>query len=146
MCGENNLQITATEILEVIVDDITKNEFVFPQNVSTVERGEIVAIAAQNVAGLTVSPTGKTVINAAVFNKSYLVLRNKQTGRDDINKLPLRDLLRSSNNGEWIRLERDKYDFSQSKIVVPTTAGLALNEVFIIQVIYIPESKLACRK
>lgn len=145
MCDKNTLLITATEIVEVVVDDITKLEFTFPQNLSTIEKGRIVAIAAYNATTASLSPNNKAVVNNTVFSKAYLILRDSEKGRDDINKFPLIDLVRSANNGQFVMLDGSKFDFSQSKIVIPSAVGLALNEVFMFQVIYIPDSKV-CKK
>ena len=146
MCGNSKLNITAQETLEVVVDDATKVEFTFPQNVSTVEAGKIVALATHTVGEIPLSPSGKAIVNNTAFNKAYLVLRNRRSGRDDLNKIPLRDLLRSANNGEWIHLDGEQYDFSQSRIVVPNNAGLTANEVFMINVIYIPKDRICATK
>ena len=131
-----NLQIENSETIEILVNDGTVKEFSFPQNLSTIENGEVVAIGAYSVANITTAPSGKAVVNATAFNEAYLVLRKKASGRDDINKFPLQDLNRANNQGVMTQFEPMQIDFSQSKIVVGNNTPLVVGEVFMLVVVY----------
>jgi hypothetical protein len=140
MC-QDKFRISKHQLVEIPIASATDVEFSFPQNLSTIEKGRIKAIAAFSFTQLPVTPTNKPTVNATVFKKSFLTLRKRASGKDDLQAVPLQDLVRSANNGEWFMLDVAQYDFSQSKIVVPDTTGLVAGESFLLQVIYEDDKK-----
>lgn len=139
MC--TGFKISKHQLVEVNIEDTTTIELSFPQNLSVVERGRIKAIAAFSVDQIPVTPKNRPTVNATVFKKAFLTLRSTTTGKDDLQKIPLQDLVRSANNGEWFMLIPEQYDFSQSKIEIPDPSGLVAGESFLLQVIMEDDKK-----
>ncbi len=131
-----NLEIENSELIEIPITDQSLSEFPFPQNLSTVEGGYIKGIVSYNVNDIAKSTSGKTVVAAAAHNNACIVLRKKESGRDDINRFPLQDLRRSANAGVVTKFKAMQIDFSQSKIVLGDTTGLVTGQVFLLMVIY----------
>lgn len=120
--------ISRSEYVEVVVTDATLVEIPFPKQLTTLEKSRITSIEAFKFSTSPVAPSGKTMINDTVFKKSFVTFRIDN--RDDVNKYPLTSLDVTTNDGKLKYFDNLKIDFSQSKIVVGSAAGLIVGEVY----------------
>ena len=121
------------ENVELEVLNTSKTRFYF-SDYTNLRCKKIKNIDIPSVADVTVSPTGKNVINATVYAKSFLVLSIE--GREKVNRIPLKSLNPYSNYGRRIDLSDLPVDWTKSYIEVGSIESLALNEVFYLNVFY----------
>lgn len=125
-----------TDIIEIEVLNIGVTEFVLGSagqlNVSQAKR--IISIEAFSVAQVPLAPSGKTVVNATVFAKSFIKLID--SGNVEYRTVPLYTISKQVNGTVIPILNAPPIDTQKSKIVVANTASLALNEVFLLAVHY----------
>lgn len=114
----------------------------FPLKENDTLRGKkVTSIDTFKVADVAVSPLIKALVNATVFNKSYLVLNI--SGEDRINRLPLAALCPTINNGKRFTFPGDGVviDWAKSYIEVPSTAGMVADESYLFNVYYTDTTK-----
>lgn len=123
-----------TELVEVQIQNIGVNEFILGQlpNLRTARR--IIKVEALLVAQVTLAPSGRTNVNAAVFNKSFLRLINSENV--EYRQLALPSISKVGNGTEIPDINTPQIDPEKSKIVVANTAGLVNTESFLLQVTY----------
>ncbi len=133
------LQIVASELVKIQVADIGVFSYSFPQSLSRIEKGKIVAIQAYKNSDIAKTPEGETVVADAVFNATFLTLKSKENDTNDIKQTPLQDLRKAANSGVLERLKPLKVDFSQSKVEIPSGTVLVAGTFFLFRVYYIPD-------
>lgn len=125
-----------TDIIEIEVLNIGVGEFVIGSagqlNVTAAKK--IISIEAFSVAQVPLAPSGKTVINAAVFAKSFIKLID--SANVEYRTLPLYSISKQVNGTVIPVLNAPPIDTQKSKIVVANTAALVLNEVFLLAIHY----------
>lgn len=140
-----DLQTEASYLLLVKIANNTDKEIVLPQSASILEDAFIEAIEAYSVSELPLTPNGNTVVNPFVLSMSFLNLRDKESGRDDLYQIPLVDARRTFNNGGFVeRFKPVQIDISQSKITIANPAAVTVGEYFAIRFYYRPLNK--CKK
>jgi hypothetical protein len=132
---------TRTEIFEILVNNIGSTEFALGNQPNLRTAKKIKSIEAFKVDQVTVAPSGKNVINATVFAKSFLRLIGSRN--NDLRYVPMLSLSKTVNgtqvpefNIDAAQGDEGAIDPEKSKIVVGSTAGLVLNEVFLLAVTY----------
>ena len=131
--------IRKTEYIEVVIDNISKKEFKFPQNLSIMEGSKVLTIEAIKNSIHPISPlSGKTIVSDAAFKSSFLTLRTHGSKADDISLYPLSSLDTPNNNGVVKEFDKIHVDFGQSKITVADLTTLAgqVGNVFAFVVVY----------
>jgi hypothetical protein len=125
--------IINVENVELTVDNVNKTKFSFPENAFL--RGQkIKGIDIPQVSEITVTPTGKALVNATVYNKSFLVL--SVGGNEKINRIPLKSLDPFVSYGGRLPLNDLEIDWTKSYIEVGSVAGLVLNEAFFMNILF----------
>lgn len=95
------------------------------------EAKRIIAITAYRVGTVSNVPSGRPVVNDAVFKKSFLVLSTADT--DEVfNKIPLSDLDRTANNGELYFVNIPPIAPTKCFIQIASVAGLNAGESFLL--------------
>ena len=122
-----------TVLLQVVCDASGK-EFSFTQNEQIAKAARIVEIEAFSVAQIPISLTGQTVVNATVFAKSFLVLKN--TSGVEYRTLPLEKLQITAARQNLLQVNTPAIDLQQTKVVVGSPANLAAGEVFLFAITY----------
>jgi hypothetical protein len=121
------------ENIELLVDNINKTKFSFSEN--AILRGQKVKyIDIPQVSEVSVTPTGRAVVNATVYAKAFLVL--SVGNKEQINRIPLRSLDPFQSNGVRIALDDLNVDWTKSYIEIGSIAGLVLNEAFFLNIYF----------
>lgn len=123
-----------TELIEVIISNIGVQEFPIGQLPNLRNASKIIRIEALRFTQVPVAPTGKAVVNETVFPKAFLRLINSDNV--EFRAYSLVSLSKSVNGTEIPAINSPRIDPEKSKIVVGSTAGLILNEVFLLQITY----------
>ena len=123
-----------TELIEVIVSNVSAVEFSLGQLPNLRNAKRIVRVEAFPVAAVTLSPSGKPLVNATVFQKAFLRLINNRN--TDLRQVPLQAISKSINGTTIPEMNCGAIDPEKSKIVVGSSVALVLNEVFLLQVTY----------
>lgn len=123
-----------TILIEVEVLNVAAKEFTLGTNPDLRTAKKIFKVEAFNVGQVPVAPSGKAVINAASFNSSSLSLINPDN--TTLRTLPLYSIAKNANGTEIPYVDTEMIDPEKSKIIVGTTAGLVLNEVFLLAITY----------
>ncbi len=126
----NNLRTTVVEI-EILNTGVTS--FNLGELADLRDAKNIISIEAFNVTQIPISPGAKTVVNAAVFAKSFIKLIR---GNTELRTLPLYSISKQVNGTVIPQLNVGNIDPQKSKIVMGTNAGLVINEVFLLSVTY----------
>ncbi len=123
-----------TELIEVVVLNIGVREFSLGQLPNLRNAKNIIQIEAYSVAQVSVAPSTRAVINAAVFAKSFLKLID--SNNTEFRTMPLLSLSKTVNGTAIPELNVPTIDTEKSKIVVGNTTGLALDEAFLLAITY----------
>lgn len=134
MESQNRVAFTHHTNLEVNITT-AKQKFVFGEN-DTLRDKKVKAIDVFKVADVSVSPLGNALINATVFNKSYLVL--VIDGKENVNRIPLAALAPTVNNGKRFNFPGKGVviDWAKSYIELPNTTSQVVGESFLFNVYY----------
>lgn len=122
-----------TEIIEIIVNNVGVTEFSLGLLPNLRQAKNIMQVEAYKVSQVPLAPSSKTVINDAVFSKSYLKFIS--TGSEEYRTIPLLTLNKINGTPLPI-LNVPPIDTEKSKIVVGSSVGLVLNEVFLLAITY----------
>lgn len=135
------LEIVASELVKIQIEDASVRKYSFPQNLSKIEKGKIVAIQAYNVNNIATTPEGNPVVNAGVFAGSFLTLKEKEKDVQNLNQVPLQDLQRSNNSGVYERIKPLNVDLSQSYVEIANNIVPTAGEFFLFRIMYVPNGK-----
>lgn len=126
-------KVNNVENIELVVSDINKTRFNF-FDIENLRGKRIKQIDIPQVGKLSVTPTGKAVVNDTVYKKAYLVL--SVDGNEKINRLPLLALNPYEVGGNRIELADLNVNWPKSYIEVGSLDGLVLNEAFLLTVYF----------
>lgn len=126
------------ELIEVICANISAAEFSLGSLPNLRTASKIIRVEALPVSQVTISPSGKAVVNNGVFQKSFLKLISADNV--EFRALALPSISKSINGTVIPAINTPRIDPEKSKIVVGTAAGLVLNEVWLLSVTYEKES------
>lgn len=137
MC--NGFQQKASDLIYIIISNVTGTEFSMPQNLTKIEAGTVVAIEAYNDSDFTKTPEGVAVAPDTVIKNAFMTLETRDN-KTFLTRVPLSDLRRANNNGDYFMILPQKIDFSKSKINIGDVAALAgqQGKAIVLRVIYIP--------
>lgn len=122
------------ELVEVIISNTGVSQFVIGSNPNLRDASRIIKVEALPVTAVTFAPSGRAVVNAAVFNKSYLRLID--SNNIEYRQMALPSISKQVNGTTIPVLNTPRIDPEKSMIQVASTAGLVLNESFLLQVTY----------
>jgi hypothetical protein len=91
----------------------------------------IIAIEAFRVANVTLTPKNRTVVNDAVFLKSFLTIAT-QVSDEILFRIPFINLSKKDNNGMLFMVNIPPIAMSKCKITVANTAGLVATETWLL--------------
>lgn len=92
---------------------------------------KIIGVEVYKVANVSVSPTGRPLVNNTVFTKSYLVIATKDSD-EVLYMIPLASMDRSTNQGEIFRVDIPPIAPSKCYIKVGSIAGIVAGESFLL--------------
>jgi len=125
-------RITNCETVEIKTTNTSTTKFYLEEYPNL--RGKVIQRVDNHVVDLiTKSPTNRSVVNATVFHKAFLVLVSQ--GCEIINRVPFSKLTPSSNGGLPIMFNHI-IDFPKSFIEVGTIASLNSAESFLLTFYY----------
>jgi hypothetical protein len=129
----------ASDLIYITISNITGTEFPMPQNLTKIEAGTVVAIEAYDDSDFSKTPEGVAIVPSAVVKNAFMTLENRDN-KQYLTRVPLSDLRRTNNNGDYFMILPQKIDFSKSRINIGDVAVLAgqQNKVIALRIIYIP--------
>lgn len=99
------------------------------------QKKRIVAIEAFMVGDVSNDGAGAAVCVDAVFNKSMITIKTTD-GLEKISNRPLKSFNSFLNNGQIARIDVHDISITDSYISVPTTAGLDVAKVWLLNIHY----------
>lgn len=132
--------IEHSELVEILVDDISAINIKFPTNNSLIENSFIKSIQVLSINSVAISPKNRPNVSLAILQKAFLNLKSKNT-QTKLKTIPLVFLCPELNNGVLRKFKNTTADFTNSDIQVANSTGLVLGTSFVLNFIYEPIRK-----
>lgn len=124
-----------TEIIEVAIGNGAASEFSLGSLPNLREAKTIRRIEAFHAGQITFSPSGRAVVNTAVFQRSYIKLINRDNLEFRI--MALSSLSKTVNGSAIENIHLPQIDPEKSKVTIGgVAAGVVAGEVFLLEVTY----------
>lgn len=120
------------ENIEVKTTPNSIHKFSFPDHENL--RGKKIQFIDMLNTGVTMTPSGDSLINATVRKKSYLTIATK--GQEIIRKIPVVSIRSANLYGFRIPFDNIEIDFPNSYFEIPDTADTVADEVFFLNIYY----------